>query len=56
STNFNTGSLNINTVSPTVPTALLESTYTDFFSDESELDLSNIATAYLVPTCMITTL
>ncbi|GKD74104.1 putative ribonuclease H-like domain-containing protein [Tanacetum coccineum] len=50
STNFNTGSLNINTVSPTVPTALLESTYTDFFSDESELELSNIATTYPVPT------
>ncbi|GKD50355.1 putative ribonuclease H-like domain-containing protein, partial [Tanacetum coccineum] len=49
STNINTGSLNINTVSPTVPTALLESTYVDFFSDESELDLSNIATTYPVP-------
>ncbi|GKB02903.1 putative ribonuclease H-like domain-containing protein [Tanacetum coccineum] len=50
STNFNTGSLNINTVSPTVPTAPLESTYADFFSDESELDLSNIAITYSVPT------
>ncbi|GKC27476.1 putative ribonuclease H-like domain-containing protein [Tanacetum coccineum] len=50
STNFNTGSLNINTVSPTVPTAPLESTYADFFGDESELDLSNIATTYPVPT------
>ncbi|GJY51290.1 putative ribonuclease H-like domain-containing protein [Tanacetum coccineum] len=50
STNFNTGSLNIKTVSPTVPTAPLESTYDDFFSDESELDLSNIATTYPVPT------
>ncbi|GKC01614.1 hypothetical protein Tco_0987750 [Tanacetum coccineum] len=50
STNFNTGSLNINIVSPTVPIALLESTYADFFGDESELDLSNIATTYLVPT------
>ncbi|GKC27859.1 putative ribonuclease H-like domain-containing protein [Tanacetum coccineum] len=49
STNFNTNSLNINTVSPTVPTAPLESTYADFFGDESELDLSNIATTYLVP-------
>ncbi|GJV80951.1 putative ribonuclease H-like domain-containing protein [Tanacetum coccineum] len=48
-TNFNTGSLNINIVSPTVPTAPLESTYADFFGDESELDLSNIATTYLVP-------
>ncbi|GJZ58124.1 putative ribonuclease H-like domain-containing protein [Tanacetum coccineum] len=42
--------LNINIVSPTVPTALLESTYVDFFGDESELDLSNIATTYPVPT------
>ncbi|GJY62557.1 putative ribonuclease H-like domain-containing protein [Tanacetum coccineum] len=50
STNFNTGSLNINTISPTVPTALLESTYGDSFGDESELDLSNIATTYPVPT------
>ncbi|GJY54693.1 hypothetical protein Tco_0446357, partial [Tanacetum coccineum] len=50
STNFNIGSLNINTISPTVPTAPLKSTYVDFFSDESELDLSNIATTYPVPT------
>ncbi|GJW66573.1 zinc finger BED domain-containing protein RICESLEEPER 2-like protein [Tanacetum coccineum] len=50
SINFNTGSLNINTVSPTVHTASLESTYADFFGDESKLDLSNIATTYLVPT------
>ncbi|GJT46671.1 putative ribonuclease H-like domain-containing protein [Tanacetum coccineum] len=50
STNINTSNLNINTVSPTVPTAPLESTYADFFSDESELDLSNIATTYPVPT------
>ncbi|GKD50713.1 putative ribonuclease H-like domain-containing protein [Tanacetum coccineum] len=48
-TNFNTGSLNINIVSPTVPTTPLESTYVDFFGDESQLDLSNIATTYLVP-------
>ncbi|GKD77811.1 putative ribonuclease H-like domain-containing protein [Tanacetum coccineum] len=48
STNFNTGSLNINTVSPTVPMALHESTYADCFGDESELDLSNIATTYPV--------
>ncbi|GJT70157.1 putative ribonuclease H-like domain-containing protein [Tanacetum coccineum] len=52
STNFNTGSLNINTVSPTVPTAPFESAYADFFSDESELDLSNIATTYPVPTTL----
>ncbi|GKF07981.1 putative ribonuclease H-like domain-containing protein, partial [Tanacetum coccineum] len=49
STNFNIGSLNINTVSPTVPTTPHESTYADFFGDESELDLSNIATTYSVP-------
>ncbi|GJR82463.1 putative ribonuclease H-like domain-containing protein [Tanacetum coccineum] len=49
STNFNTGSLNINTISPTVPTAQLESKYANFFGDESELDLSNIATTYPVP-------
>ncbi|GJR53809.1 putative ribonuclease H-like domain-containing protein [Tanacetum coccineum] len=49
STNFNTRSLNINTISPTVPTTSLESTYADFFGDESELDLSNIATTYPVP-------
>ncbi|GKC19149.1 putative ribonuclease H-like domain-containing protein, partial [Tanacetum coccineum] len=50
STNFNTGSLNINIVSPTVSTAPLESTYVDFFGDESKLDLSNIATTYPIPT------
>ncbi|GJS66507.1 putative ribonuclease H-like domain-containing protein [Tanacetum coccineum] len=49
STNFNTGSLNINIVSPAVATAPLESIYADFFGDESELDLSNIATTYPVP-------
>ncbi|GJT08082.1 zinc finger BED domain-containing protein RICESLEEPER 2-like protein [Tanacetum coccineum] len=50
SINFNTSSLNINTVSLTVPTAPLESTYVDFFGDEPELDLSNIAIIYPVPT------
>ncbi|GJY28506.1 putative ribonuclease H-like domain-containing protein [Tanacetum coccineum] len=54
STNFNTGSLNINTISPIVPTAPLESTYANFFGDESELDLSNIATTYPVPTTLNT--
>ncbi|GKE28634.1 putative ribonuclease H-like domain-containing protein, partial [Tanacetum coccineum] len=49
STNFNTGSLNINTVSPTVTTAPLEATHADFFGDETELDMSNITTTYLVP-------
>ncbi|GJW92607.1 retrovirus-related pol polyprotein from transposon TNT 1-94 [Tanacetum coccineum] len=49
SINFNTSSLYINTVSPTVPTAPLESTYANFFGDKSELDLSNIAITYPVP-------
>ncbi|GJR29681.1 putative ribonuclease H-like domain-containing protein [Tanacetum coccineum] len=53
STNFNTGSLNINFVSPIAPTAPLESTYADFFG-ESELDLSNIATTYPVPSTLNT--
>ncbi|GKA57601.1 putative ribonuclease H-like domain-containing protein, partial [Tanacetum coccineum] len=48
STNVNTGSLNINTVSPTVTTALLEATHADFFSDEIEVDMSNITTTYPV--------
>ncbi|GJZ36672.1 putative ribonuclease H-like domain-containing protein, partial [Tanacetum coccineum] len=33
-----------------IPTAPLKSTYANFFGDESELDLSNIATTYPVPT------
>ncbi|GKB80649.1 putative ribonuclease H-like domain-containing protein [Tanacetum coccineum] len=49
STNVNTGSLNINTVSPTVTTAPLEATHDDFFGDETEIDMSNITTTYLVP-------
>ncbi|GJS01191.1 putative ribonuclease H-like domain-containing protein [Tanacetum coccineum] len=50
STNVNTGSLNINTISPTAITAPLEATHVDFFGDETELDISNITTTYLVPT------
>ncbi|GJV77479.1 ribonuclease H-like domain-containing protein [Tanacetum coccineum] len=50
STNINTGSLNINTVSPSVTTAPLKATHADFFSDETELDISNITNTYLVPT------
>ncbi|GKA12468.1 hypothetical protein Tco_0692014, partial [Tanacetum coccineum] len=50
STNVNTGSLNINIVSLTVTTAPLEATHADFFGDETELDMSNITTTYLVPT------
>ncbi|GJX78725.1 putative ribonuclease H-like domain-containing protein [Tanacetum coccineum] len=49
STNVNTGSLNINIVSPTVTTAPLEATHVDFFGDETEIDMSNITTTYLVP-------
>ncbi|GJX98125.1 putative ribonuclease H-like domain-containing protein [Tanacetum coccineum] len=49
STNVNTGSLNINIVSPIVTTASLEATHANFFGDETEVDLSNITTIYLVP-------
>ncbi|GKA52442.1 putative ribonuclease H-like domain-containing protein [Tanacetum coccineum] len=49
STNVNTDSLNINTVSPTVTTAPLEAKHVDFFGDETEIDMSNITTTYLVP-------
>ncbi|GJU39964.1 ribonuclease H-like domain-containing protein [Tanacetum coccineum] len=45
-TNINTGSLNINTVSPTVTTTPLEATHADFFGDETKLDMSNITTTY----------
>nr|GEX11302.1 hypothetical protein [Tanacetum cinerariifolium] len=41
--------LNINTVSPSVTTAPLEATYADLFGDETEADMSNITTTYLVP-------
>ncbi|GJR52490.1 putative ribonuclease H-like domain-containing protein [Tanacetum coccineum] len=34
---------------PTVTTAPLEATHVDFFGDETELDMSNITTTYLVP-------
>ncbi|GJS81178.1 putative ribonuclease H-like domain-containing protein [Tanacetum coccineum] len=37
-----------------ISTAPLESTYADFFGDESELDLSNIATIYPIPITPIT--
>ncbi|GJU90699.1 retrovirus-related pol polyprotein from transposon TNT 1-94 [Tanacetum coccineum] len=49
SINFNTGSLNINIVSLTVTTVPLEATHANFFSDETELDMSNITTTYPVP-------
>ncbi|GKB57945.1 hypothetical protein Tco_0914131, partial [Tanacetum coccineum] len=47
--NVNTGSLNINIVSLTATTAPLKATHADFFGDETELDMSNITTTYLVP-------
>ncbi|GJR40200.1 zf-CCHC domain-containing protein [Tanacetum coccineum] len=34
---------------PNVTTAPLEATHADFFSDETEIDMSNITTTYLVP-------
>ncbi|GJX27884.1 putative ribonuclease H-like domain-containing protein [Tanacetum coccineum] len=49
STNVNTGSLNINIVSPTVTIAPLEATHVDLCGDETEIDMSNITTTYLVP-------
>ncbi|GKF64542.1 putative ribonuclease H-like domain-containing protein, partial [Tanacetum coccineum] len=54
STNVNTGSLNINIVSPIVTTAPLEATHVDFFGDETEIDMSNITTTYLVPSTLNT--
>ncbi|GKB86347.1 putative ribonuclease H-like domain-containing protein [Tanacetum coccineum] len=54
STNVNTDSLNINTVSPTITTATLEATHADFFGDETEVDMSNITTTYLVPSTLNT--
>ncbi|GJU73621.1 putative ribonuclease H-like domain-containing protein [Tanacetum coccineum] len=37
-------------VSQEITTAPLEATHADFFGDETELDMSNITTTYLVPT------
>ncbi|GJR52769.1 ribonuclease H-like domain-containing protein [Tanacetum coccineum] len=54
STYNNVGSLNINTVSPTVNTAPLEATHADFFRDETEINMSNITTTYLVPSTLNT--
>nr|GEW85648.1 ribonuclease H-like domain-containing protein [Tanacetum cinerariifolium] len=47
--NVNTGSLNTNTISPSVTTAPLEATHADLFGNETEVDMSNISTTYLVP-------
>nr|GEW02634.1 hypothetical protein [Tanacetum cinerariifolium] len=55
STNVNTSSLNINTVSPSVTTAPLEATHADLFSDETEVDMSNISTTYLTSRMIKTT-
>ncbi|GJY31233.1 hypothetical protein Tco_0414728, partial [Tanacetum coccineum] len=49
STDVNTGSININIVSPIVITAPLEATHADFFSNETGIDMSNITATYLVP-------
>ncbi|GKE68605.1 putative ribonuclease H-like domain-containing protein [Tanacetum coccineum] len=49
STNDNTSTLNINAASPTVPTAPPKTSHADFFGDETELDISNLSTTYLVP-------
>ncbi|GKF95113.1 hypothetical protein Tco_0287848, partial [Tanacetum coccineum] len=50
----NTGSLNINTLSLTVTTASLEAIHTDFFGDETKIDISNITATYLVPSTLNT--
>ncbi|GJX97794.1 putative ribonuclease H-like domain-containing protein [Tanacetum coccineum] len=44
------GGINDQERTKNIPTAPLESTYVDFFADESKLDLSNIATTYPVST------
>ncbi|GJW98357.1 putative reverse transcriptase domain-containing protein, partial [Tanacetum coccineum] len=54
STNDNTGSLNINIGSPVVTTALTKATHTDYFEDETELDMSNISNTYPVPSTLNT--
>ncbi|GJX63306.1 ribonuclease H-like domain-containing protein [Tanacetum coccineum] len=48
STNVNTGSSNINIVNLKVTTALIEATYDDLSGYETEADMSNITTTYLV--------
>nr|GEV95186.1 hypothetical protein [Tanacetum cinerariifolium] len=49
STDFDTGSLNINIVSPIVSTASPEATHADFLGDKPKGDMSNINTTYQVP-------
>ncbi|GJY31031.1 ribonuclease H-like domain-containing protein [Tanacetum coccineum] len=48
STNVNTSSSNINTVNTKVTTAPIEATYDDLSGYETEVDMSNITTTYLV--------
>nr|GEV42435.1 hypothetical protein [Tanacetum cinerariifolium] len=48
STDFDTGSLNINIVSPIVSTASPEATHADFLCDQPEGDISNIISTYQV--------
>ncbi|GJU17108.1 putative ribonuclease H-like domain-containing protein [Tanacetum coccineum] len=48
STNDNTGSLNINIGIPTVNTTPLKDIHADFFSDKTEVYMSNISTTYPV--------
>nr|GEV44254.1 retrovirus-related Pol polyprotein from transposon TNT 1-94 [Tanacetum cinerariifolium] len=52
STDFDTGILNINIVSPTVSTASPEATHADFLGDKQEGDMSNINTTYHVPSIL----
>ncbi|GKG08957.1 hypothetical protein Tco_0334789 [Tanacetum coccineum] len=46
---INTNGPSNNTVSPTITTAPLKALHADFFGDETEVDMSNITTTYLVP-------
>ncbi|GJX12398.1 putative ribonuclease H-like domain-containing protein [Tanacetum coccineum] len=54
STNVNTGSSNINTVNPKVTTAPIEATYDDLSGYETEVDMSNITTTYLLSSTLNT--
>nr|GEV23367.1 putative ribonuclease H-like domain-containing protein [Tanacetum cinerariifolium] len=52
STDFDTGSLNINIYSPTISTTSPEATHADFLGDLPEGDKSNINTTYQVPSTL----
>nr|GEV85367.1 hypothetical protein [Tanacetum cinerariifolium] len=54
STDFDTGSLNINTISPTLSTTSHVTTHADFLGDKPERDMSNINTAYHIPSTLNT--